>query len=127
MHNLNPKYATDGSGLRGPLKKFPGFLHVRPPHPPFGHLLPAGEGVTCMEQTDSGNSSPLGRGCPALSGTGEGEEESCRNRGGDVFGPPPVAECAYQNAATCPDCGDGMIRLGVCFSCPACGFESCSV
>lgn len=47
--------------------------------------------------------------------------------GGDLFGPPPVAECAYQNAASCPDCGGGMIRLGVCFSCPSCGFESCSV
>jgi len=47
--------------------------------------------------------------------------------GGDVFGPPPVAECAYQNAATCPDCGGGMIRLGGCCSCPSCGFESCNV
>ncbi len=47
--------------------------------------------------------------------------------GGDVFGPPPAAECAYQNAASCPDCGGGMVRLGVCFSCPSCGFESCSV
>jgi hypothetical protein len=47
--------------------------------------------------------------------------------GGDLFGPPPVAECAYQNAASCPDCGGGMVRLGVCFSCPSCGFESCSV
>lgn len=47
--------------------------------------------------------------------------------GGDLFGPPPSAECAYQNAATCPDCGNGMVRLGVCFSCPSCGFESCNV
>jgi hypothetical protein len=47
--------------------------------------------------------------------------------GGDLFGPPPAAECAYQNAASCPDCGGGMVRLGVCFSCPSCGFESCSV
>lgn len=45
----------------------------------------------------------------------------------ELFGPPPVAECAYQNAASCPDCGGGMVRLGVCFSCPSCGFESCSV
>ena len=27
--------------------------------------------------------------------------------------------------AICPDCGTGMIRLGCCFSCPACGFGSC--
>jgi hypothetical protein len=45
----------------------------------------------------------------------------------NLFGPPPITDCAYQNAATCPDCGGGMIRLGVCFSCPGCGFESCSV
>jgi len=25
----------------------------------------------------------------------------------------------------CPDCGTGLIRLGSCFSCPACGFGSC--
>ncbi len=47
--------------------------------------------------------------------------------GGDPYGPPPVTDCAYQNAASCPDCGNGMIRLGSCFSCPSCGFESCSV
>jgi len=34
---------------------------------------------------------------------------------------------SYPNAASCPDCGGGMIRLGGCFSCPSCGFESCSV
>ena len=47
--------------------------------------------------------------------------------GANPYGPPPVTDCAYQNAASCPDCGDGMIRLGGCFSCPSCGFESCSV
>jgi hypothetical protein len=35
-------------------------------------------------------------------------------------------EYCYYNAATCPDCSAGMIRLGGCFSCPSCGFESCS-
>ncbi len=30
-----------------------------------------------------------------------------------------------QNAASCPDCNGGMVRLGSCFSCPSCGFESC--
>ena len=25
----------------------------------------------------------------------------------------------------CPDCGVTLIRLGSCFSCPACGFGSC--
>lgn len=33
----------------------------------------------------------------------------------------------YRNAASCPDCGGGMVRLGSCFSCPSCGFESCSI
>ncbi len=34
---------------------------------------------------------------------------------------------AYHNAATCPDCGGGMIRQGRCCVCPSCGFESCLV
>jgi|GEM_PF-2085451 len=33
--------------------------------------------------------------------------------------------CCYLNVATCPDCGAGMVRLGVCFSCPSCGWGSC--
>lgn len=32
----------------------------------------------------------------------------------------------YTNAATCPDCGAGMVRLGSCFSCQSCGYESCA-
>ena len=36
-----------------------------------------------------------------------------------------VEDCAYQNAATCPDCAGGMFRQGGCFFCPRCGFESC--
>ena len=32
---------------------------------------------------------------------------------------------SYQNAAACPDCGAGMVRQGLCFACPACGFGSC--
>jgi predicted RNA-binding Zn-ribbon protein involved in translation (DUF1610 family) len=32
---------------------------------------------------------------------------------------------SYQNAASCPDCGSGMIRQGSCFACPTCGFGSC--
>jgi len=41
--------------------------------------------------------------------------------------PDPIDDdqCCYVNAATCPDCGTGMVRLGVCFSCPACGWGSC--
>ncbi len=40
--------------------------------------------------------------------------------------PEPADEsCCYQNAATCPDCGTGMVRLGTCFSCPTCGWGSC--
>ncbi|UCG62661.1 MAG: hypothetical protein JSV52_05080 [Candidatus Zixiibacteriota bacterium] len=31
----------------------------------------------------------------------------------------------YLNAATCPDCGAGMVRLGGCFTCMSCGFASC--
>jgi len=34
---------------------------------------------------------------------------------------------AYINAATCPDCGSGMVRTGSCFNCPSCGFGTCSV
>ncbi len=33
---------------------------------------------------------------------------------------------SYVNAASCPDCGGGMVKLGNCFSCPSCGFASCS-
>ena len=33
--------------------------------------------------------------------------------------------CCYPNAATCPDCGSGMIRFGGCVACPACGLEGC--
>jgi len=36
-------------------------------------------------------------------------------------------EISYLNAATCPDCGGGMVRLGNCFSCPSCGYQSCGV
>lgn len=32
---------------------------------------------------------------------------------------------SYPNAASCPDCGAGMIRLGTCLSCPLCGFGAC--
>jgi len=32
----------------------------------------------------------------------------------------------YHNAASCPDCGYGMIRLGSCFHCPSCGYSSCN-
>jgi hypothetical protein len=35
------------------------------------------------------------------------------------------AFCRYWNAATCPDCGAGMVRLGSCFSCQSCGYETC--
>lgn len=38
----------------------------------------------------------------------------------------PPEEISYSNAATCPDCGAGMVRLGTCFSCPSCGFGSCA-
>lgn len=34
---------------------------------------------------------------------------------------------AYQNAATCPDCGSGMVKMGNCYSCQGCGFGSCSL
>ena len=34
-------------------------------------------------------------------------------------------EYHYHNAATCPDCGQGMVRQGRCFYCPECGFSSC--
>ncbi|UCE23221.1 MAG: hypothetical protein JSU74_07900 [Candidatus Zixiibacteriota bacterium] len=33
----------------------------------------------------------------------------------------------YLNAATCPDCGAAMVRLGGCFTCMSCGFASCSI
>lgn len=31
----------------------------------------------------------------------------------------------YLNAATCPDCGSGMVRAGICFTCLSCGFSGC--
>ena len=34
-------------------------------------------------------------------------------------------ECSYVNAATCPDCGAGMVRQCGCTSCSACGWGSC--
>ena len=38
-----------------------------------------------------------------------------------------VEECAFHNAATCPDCGGGMFHQGGCFFCPQCGFQSCGM
>ncbi|HWR83665.1 MAG TPA: hypothetical protein VN285_10200 [Candidatus Deferrimicrobium sp.] len=35
------------------------------------------------------------------------------------------SSCYFVNAATCPDCNGGMVRLGSCFSCPSCGYQSC--
>ncbi|MFQ5485024.1 MAG: hypothetical protein ACE5DO_06795 [Desulfobacterales bacterium] len=35
--------------------------------------------------------------------------------------------CAYTNAATCPECESGMVRMGNCFNCPSCGFGSCGI
>ena len=34
-------------------------------------------------------------------------------------------EFSYINAGTCPDCGNGMVRLGHCMNCPCCGYGSC--
>ena len=31
----------------------------------------------------------------------------------------------YMNAATCPDCGGGMVRMGGCTTCQSCGFGTC--
>ena len=31
----------------------------------------------------------------------------------------------YFNAASCPDCGNGMVRQGGCLLCITCGFSSC--
>ena len=39
----------------------------------------------------------------------------------------PQSDYSYHNAATCPDCGNGLVRLGGCFSCPTCGFSSCGI
>ncbi len=36
-----------------------------------------------------------------------------------------ATEVHYVNAATCPDCGAGMVRLGLCTTCLACGYGSC--
>ncbi len=33
--------------------------------------------------------------------------------------------CCYVNAATCPDCGAGMVRQGICFTCLSCGWGAC--
>jgi hypothetical protein len=37
------------------------------------------------------------------------------------------SEYHYHNVATCPDCGQGMIRLGSCLHCPLCGFSNCGI
>lgn len=39
----------------------------------------------------------------------------------------PHDEYHYYNAATCPDCGQGMVRQGGCFHCPGCGYSSCGI
>ncbi|MBU8933765.1 MAG: hypothetical protein KOO62_07135 [candidate division Zixibacteria bacterium] len=49
--------------------------------------------------------------------------DTVRNRIGEAGASPD--RCHYVNAASCPDCGSGMVRLGSCFSCPACGWGSC--
>ncbi len=36
-------------------------------------------------------------------------------------------EFYYLNAASCPDCGAGMVRQGLCFACPVCGFGGCGM
>lgn len=36
-----------------------------------------------------------------------------------------IDECHYENAGTCPDCGVGMVRHGLCMVCPTCGYGSC--
>ncbi len=36
-----------------------------------------------------------------------------------------ITECHYVNAGTCPDCGVGMVRHGLCLVCPTCGYGSC--
>ncbi len=33
-------------------------------------------------------------------------------------------ECHYHNAATCPDCGQGMLQIGDQLACPGCGFAN---
>jgi hypothetical protein len=38
-----------------------------------------------------------------------------------------LSEVCYHNAATCPDCGQGMLRLGDQLACEGCGFGSCGV
>lgn len=44
------------------------------------------------------------------------EVSSARERGEDLV---------FRNAGTCPDCGSGMVRSGVCYSCPGCGYGQC--
>ena len=50
-----------------------------------------------------------------------------QNRRGRSKQPETTVEYSYHNAATCPDCGQGMVRLGRCFSCPVCGFSNCGL
>lgn len=35
------------------------------------------------------------------------------------------ADYCFHNAATCPECGGGMMRLGTCFVCGVCGSGGC--
>ena len=65
-------------------------------------------------------------------GTGGDPERVCEDYeiGSSVFYTDREAETdnySYINAASCPDCGAGMIRLGGCLSCPVCGFGTCTV
>ena len=63
-------------------------------------------------------------------GAFDSEENPHRGAGHPMMGSAGAefnAEYRYLNAATCPDCGSGMVRLGGCFSCPACGFSSCEL
>ena len=36
-------------------------------------------------------------------------------------------DCQFLQAATCPDCGNGMVRQGGCCFCPDCGFQTCGI
>ncbi len=35
------------------------------------------------------------------------------------------SDYCFQNAATCTECGGGMMRLGSCFVCATCGSGGC--
>ena len=77
------------------------------------------------EEMEEGNNqfAPLEADLPLLETISSENVPDDTYKSGDVHKTDDV--CWYVNAATCPDCEAGMVRLGSCFCCQSCGYESC--